>query len=366
MRMLKKLAPFAAMLALVSSAPAVTLVVDYTYDTGNFFGTNLTAKSALEAAALDISNAITSSLGPVTTDVYASTNGGTTATFNWSINFNNPTTDGGVVLETFSVPANQITLFAGMRDFSVPGSGSEVRNNVPTLAAATTLGLGGPAGAGFSLGAASTGNPATEWVGAVAAAESLSNTAMLRGSGPVIGSTTPDSFTFGGATANYSLSYGAMFGTLSMNSDPTVLWHYNHTTAVEGDKNDFYSVALHEMLHAIGIGTSQTWNSKVSGETNWTGTNVINLLGSGAGIISSGGDHIAEGITSTRISDGGAQEAVMDPSILVGSRKTLTALDLAFLQDIGFSTVSAVPEPSRVLLLVTGMSCLMLSRRRKV
>lgn len=341
--MRKNFATFSALLFLASQSGAVTLVVDYTYDSGNFFGTNLTAKAALEAAALDISNAITSSLGPVTTDVYTSTNGSTTATFNWNVSFDNPTSGTAENLATFNAAANQITLFAGMR--SLPGS---------------TLGVGGPAGAGFSF---SGGGQESEWIGAVAGAQSLSNAAMLRGGGPVMG-TLSGSSTLGATTANYSLQYGALFGALSLDSDVGTVWHYDHTTAVGVGENDFYSVALHEMLHAIGIGTSETWTSKTSG-TNWTGTNVIALTGSGTNMLNAGGDHIAEGTLSTRISDGGAQEAVMDPSITVGTRKSLTALDLAFLQDIGFSTVSSVPEPSRALFLLLGMSIVASSRRRR-
>lgn len=340
MATMKKIASFAAIFALVSSAHAVVLVVDYTYDSGNFFNTNLTAKAALEAAAQDISNAITSSLGPVTTDVYASTNGSTTATFNWNVSFTNPTSGTTENLATFNAAANEITLFAGVRALS-----------------GSTLGVGGPSGAGFSLNGS---GQESEWIGAVGAAESLSNAAMLRGGGPVMG-TLDGSSTFGATTANYSLGYGALFGSLSMDSDS--VWHYDHTTAVGGGENDFYSVALHEMLHAIGIGTSDTWESKTSG-TNWTGTNVINLMGSGTGLIDAGGAHIANGTMSTRISDGLAQEAVMDPTITVGTRKSLTELDLAFLRDLGYTTVSAVPEPSRTLLLLVGVCGLFLARRR--
>jgi hypothetical protein len=46
---------------------------------------------------------------------------------------------------------------------------------------------------------------------------------------------------------------------------------------------------------------------------------------------------------STRISDGAAQEAVMDPTLTQGTRKSLTALDLAFLRDIGYTTITPTP-----------------------
>jgi hypothetical protein len=49
---------------------------------------------------------------------------------------------------------------------------------------------------------------------------------------------------------------------------------------------------------------------------------------------------------STNALTGAAQEAVMDPSITQGTRKYLTALDLAFLRDIGYSTIDWVTAPS--------------------
>jgi hypothetical protein len=33
-------------------------------------------------------------------------------------------------------------------------------------------------------------------------------------------------------------------------------WHYDHTSPVAAGQNDFYSVALHELLHSIGFGSS--------------------------------------------------------------------------------------------------------------
>ena len=326
------------MLALASPAGAVVLMIDYSYDTSNFFG-NATAKAALEAAAADISNAITTNLGAVTTDVYTSTNGISSATFDWSLNVTNPATGGVATMATFSAPADQITLFAGARQLS-----------------GSTLGLGGPIGASVGFTALAI---ESQLAGAVTGAQNASNTAMLRGGGPVIGSLTGSS-TLGVTTANFSLGYGALFGSLAFDSDS--VWHYDHTTAVGIGESDLYTVALHELLHAIGVGTSQTWNLLKSG-TTWTGSNVISLMGTGTNLVSTNGDHIADGAMSYRISDGVAQEAVMDPTVTVGTRKLLTELDLAFLRDLGFDTV---PEPSRMLLLLVGVGWTLLLRRREL
>ncbi len=329
------------LLAWAIPANAAIVQVDYSYDAanGNFFGSNPTAKAALNAAALDIGNAISGSLGPVTTDVYSGTNGQTTATFDWRFSLTNPTTGIATTVNTFTFAANSVTIAAGTRSL-----------------AASTLGVGGPAGAGFQL----TGSGfESEWVGAVAAAESSSNASMRRGGGPIIG-TLSGSSTFGATTANYSLKYGAMLGSLSFNSTST--FHYDHTTAVGAGENDFYSVALHEILHAIGFGVSDTWTSLHSG-TTWTGSNVIALQGSGANMVSADGGHIADGKMSTRIADGVVQEAVMDPTLTVGTRKSLTQLDLAFLRDIGFTTV---PEPTSGALCFGAGFVLVLARRRKM
>lgn len=48
---------------------------------------------------------------------------------------------------------------------------------------------------------------------------------------------------------------------------------------------------------------------------------------------------------SIRISDGEEQEVLMDSNITVGTRKELTLLDLAFLRDIGYDTVTPTFPP---------------------
>ncbi len=334
------------LLAMSVRAAALTIQLDYSYDIangGNFFGNHADAKASLEAAAADLSTAITSSLAAVPMDVFTATQSGATATFNWSLEINNPVTDGFDVFNTFTLPANIVTIYVGLR----PLTGN-------------FLGQGGPNGALVSV---SANGSAGGIPGAVATAENASNAVMPRSGGPVM-------FTFNDTIgpAAYSVAYGALAGTLVFDNDTDNIggidsemtlenyWHFELGTPVTAGQFDFYSVALHEMIHAIGFGTSETWDSKASG-TTWLGINAIALNGgSGTNLITTDG-HIRSGFMSTRLSDGAMQEVVMDPSLLSGTRKTLTEMDIAFLRDLNY-----VPEPSTAALLAA--AALLLTSRR--
>lgn len=222
----------------------------------------------------------------------------------------------------------------------------------------STLGQGGPGGAGVSLG---VNGFESEWVAAMAAAETASNSVFQRGSQvPIIGNLS-DSFTVGSTTANYSLNYGPVVGNLwfdddTDNADGTDdatrlgnYWHFDHTTAVAVGKIDFYSVALHEILHAMGFGLGNEWTSNVSG-TIWLGADSIAANGTGVGLVDVNGAHLATSISSTALEGGAAQDVV---SISTGVRKTLTALDLAILTDLNYS---AVPEPAHAAVLFGALS----------
>jgi hypothetical protein len=315
-------------LAAGETSHAINIVLEY--PAGELFGATLdtTAKNAINAAAADISAAITSSLNAINTDVYVGQNGNppTTATFDMKFSISNPSGSGQVEVLSATAPGNTVTMRVGAKSLS-----------------GSTLGVGGPNGLGFNV--ALSGFP-SQFVGAVADVEPDIENAYKRGGGPIIG-TLAGNLNWEGNVANYSIDYGISFGSLSFDKDTpdeillSNYWHFNHLTPVAAGKNDLYSVALHEMLHAIGIGTSSSWTSRVSSGVNWTGPEVAALYGSGTGLVSSG--HITEGILSTRISDGTPQEVVMDPNITTGNRKSLTALDLAFLRDIGYSTI--IPNP---------------------
>src|SRR3954447_4255730 len=94
---------------------AIQLIMDYTND--SFFSAHPTAKATLEAAAQDISSAITTSLG-ATVDSNSATAGITTITFDFQYSYTQPVTGASQTFNPAVLPANQVRIFVGMRNIS--------------------------------------------------------------------------------------------------------------------------------------------------------------------------------------------------------------------------------------------------------
>ncbi|MCG8448239.1 MAG: hypothetical protein MI725_01500 [Pirellulales bacterium] len=321
--------------------PAQAITIDVDFESGTLFSPSIDAqaKSTIAAAAADISAAITSSLNAVPTDVYTGVNGNASVTFNWNASYPDPDTRGTITQPNATLAADTVKVFVGTANHS----GQTLAEAFPYI------GLDPPI---VNLG----GGPASDWPGALANAEAQSEAAYLRGgSSPVIGSISGGG-PVGGVTANFSADFGVTFGSVSFDVDQdndgskdtaaelNNYWHWRHDTPVAAGKTDLYSVALHEIVHTLGIGSSVTWNNFVSGAT-WNGPEVLALTGSGAGLIDTDGSHVANGLLSKSISDGTLQEVLMAPSFFAGVRRELTLLDLAFLRDIGFDTINPTFPP---------------------
>lgn len=307
----------------------------------SFFASNATARATINQAAADISAAITTQLAPIDQSTWERTidpNGTpTSGEYSWRFQYTAP--GQGTVQFAPSLPANTVRLFV---------RGQDIGGN--------TLGTGGSAGIGFeaSYSAFPTdSNLQNEFADLVDQQSAVAQNEFSRGGGPTISSLAGtanldfDPDTPGvDASWNYSVSYGPAYGTLALDTSPPdgktleEFWHLDYNTPVASGKNDLYSVALHEILHALGIGSSDTWDSWIQG-TTWTGPEAVaENGGSGATLIQVGGSHIFEGVMSRSIVDGEMQEAAMDPTITVGNRKYLTTLDLAFLRDINYDTIT--------------------------
>jgi hypothetical protein len=226
-------------IALGVSAQAVSISIDY-MDSGDPFFTS-EVKTTLSRAAADVSFAITTSLTALSQSSYTGTNGGSSATADWELTYWNPVNGATVTQNTFSFGVDEVVIKVGSR--SLGGN---------------TLGVGGPGGASLGLGGAFASNET--FANAVDAMEASSNTGMGRG-GPILS-------TFSGTlgSENYDLSFGYAISSLAFDNDPDTSWNFSFANLPASGQSDFYSVAVHEILHALGIGESKFLGASLSPE----------------------------------------------------------------------------------------------------
>ncbi len=250
---------------------SVSFTIDYSYDANGFFD-DAGRREVIEAAADYLGSLLNDSLNAIIPS------GGN----EWRIQFTNPATGTTQQVENPTIDEDELLIFVGGRDID-----------------GDTLGLGGAGG----------------WQ-AQGGSSFLLN---VEGRGQS-GATGPE------AGQNDTSLWG---GSIAFDIDTN--WHFGTTTSgLAGNEHDFYSVALHELMHVLGFsdGTPAFANLiSPSGE----------FMGAAATALSSDtqldtGDlaHWREGLTSA------GQETAMDPTFARGTRKLLTPLDLAAMIDIGW------------------------------
>lgn len=187
-------------------------------------------------------------------------------------------------------------------------------------------------------------------------------------SGNTLATAGPGGFSFSGfsfdpdrgqatTTGPGATDFAPWGGSISFDADSN--WYFDDNTATTEAfvGNDFYSVALHELGHVFGIGTSDSWANQISGNL-FTGTASSALFGEDIAL--NNGGHFADNVSYN------GQQAAMTASILSGTRKEFTELDFAALSDIGWE-IRPVPLPAAVYLFGTGLLALVgFSRRKKV
>lgn len=291
-----------ALLALAASGNAqanIDIQFDFTYDTGSFFA-SADSKAALDAAASVFETRFADTLAAITSSGSNSFD---------AVIFNPSDIATTITLQDTSLAADVLRVYVGATNLG-----------------GSTLGQGGPGGFQCSgMG-------------------SFCSDASNRGEGDVSGNDAVDFAPWGGA--------------ISFNS--TASWHFGLTTSgLESGEADFYSVALHELAHVLGFGTSDSFDRYVT--SSFSGPAAMAVHGGAVPMADSA--HWFDGTLS--VVNGVAQEAAMDPSIRFGTRKNFTDLDYAAMQDIGWE-VTPVPEAQTWAMMLAGLGLvgMMAARRR--
>jgi len=310
----RRLAPLALLAGLAPGAWALTVEFNYDFDASGFFAPGSDARNALEAAGAFFETAIGDSLGAIESGQGA---GGFYTAF-----FSNPSMfQSGSTLKTesianFSVAADTLRVYVGAVDLDPFSTG--------------TLAVAGPGAYIVNGGSAYRDAVVSRGQGANQSQNDIRNV------DDVTNQTANDFATWGGF----------------MSFDLDRAWHFGIDTLPIGSQPDFLSVALHELGHVFGLGTADSWNNLVSGST-FFGLAATTANGGVAPSLQGGGAHWAAGTSST-VADydlsyipnaGATQETAFDPNLTLGTRKLITELDLAGLEDIGWEVVEPAVEP---------------------
>ena len=342
--MIRLLQSFVWLIVAAFAAPASAITIELVFLGDTFVSRSPVARAAVEAAAQHVGEAIVSNLSPVDQDLFESTAGDTTATLDWTFTFRDPLT--GEPVGRFPTVVPNSLLSADTVRLLVDAQPLEQINDV---------GIGLPAGASAEIGASFFPPLNADAIQGVAA---LADAEMNRGGGgPLVGVLFegPDNLngdidvdpvrfrsSFGGIAFDNDLDDD---GSTDVESELLDFWHLDHTSPVPAAKVDLFSVAVSEILAALGFGTSDSFDARVNGR-DWNGGEVASLLGSGQDLLDPIETRSVErGKLSPRVSDGVLQQAVLDPDITAGEREELTILDLALLRDIGWSTIGFIDLP---------------------
>ena len=268
-----------ALLALIASAPsvrAITIQIDYSYDTLGFFGTAQNpspARTTLEFAARTFT--------PFTDTLSAIQPGGTNS---WTAKFNPFAPWSEFSIPQLHVPQDTLIVYA------IAGNLLDQR-----------LGQASPGYASYS------GDPLF--------GQSVSN----RGQGD----------------SRYDFApWGGYIAVDTQNSSGVPRnWNFDLSVEPAADEYDFYTVVTHELAHLLGFGVSSAFSTDVSGNS-FIGANAQALYGGPVPLANS--QHWATSVTSPPFLPGTQPKPSLGPLLTLGERKLFTPLDYAALADIGW------------------------------
>jgi len=311
---------FVLIALLGSQLHAIEILVDYRFDTNNFFDQQI-KKDALEAAAARFSRVITSSLNAAEPS-------------DWRLGFTHPGTGDAYQLSTAAnAAADPLEPFAGAAD--IYGFEGLAQDTWLLFAGGQDLVSAGIGGTGTGPNFTSTFDDL--------------DGPMHRG----VISNTPDN------SANDLPAWG---GSISFNEN--LDWHFGLDAPFENSDIDFYTIALHEIGHALGISTTwNQWSQHVNNDA-FAGQNAVNAYNTENStaltelLLQPGGQHWREatyqsfvfqpGEPSTTGTVGlGLQDLLLEPRTDFTSlvrRMELTNVDAASLADVGWSILATAPS----------------------
>lgn len=311
-------------------AAAINILIDYRYDeaaVAPFFNTQA-KKDVLQAAASRFSNVITETL------LAATMNGTNDA----RIGFTHPVTGASHEISSATGTGNDSIFAVG------GGAASEYRGSWTIPADTWILYPGARPLATAAEGGTATGtNFETTF--------SNPSSHVNRGFRP--GNTS--------TSANKLPVWG---GSISFDNDGSTNWHFGLNTVAPNGTLDFYSIALHEIGHALGLSTNWIdWTSKQSG-SQFLGTQSVATYNqdngtslSGLNQVSSSNRHWQDGAYDSYIFMNGSpnltgtvgagvkQDLIMEPTANFTAsvkRFELTNVDVAALVDIGWSVLPQI------------------------
>lgn len=190
-----------ATIASKPTAGPLKVIIDYRFDTTNFFQSN-DRKALLQTALNSVASRFSDTLSAIQP-------GGVDT---WQARFKNPSTGLDTSLANLSIPANELLVFVGARSLS------------------------GEAALGNRGGFSASGQ------------QSFVDTVKARGQTGGLASPQTDVGPWGGAIA-FDTGRNWYFGT--------------PLSGIGSNQIDFVSVAAHEFLHVLGFGTTQSFDSKI-------------------------------------------------------------------------------------------------------
>jgi hypothetical protein len=308
---------------LTEQAKAIQITVDYRYDTSNFFNTQQ-KRDPLEAAAARYSSIITTHLSAAT----LSDNG-----IDPRIGFTHPGTGASFQVSSAASQATDALIGLGA------GAANEYRGPWTIAADQWILYAGGSPLASSAQGGTGTGTNITTVF-------TDGNSNLNRG------------FRASGSVSNLPVWGGA----ITFDNDGSTIWHYDLNTPASGSESDLYSIALHEIGHALGL--SATWQewTNFSSSGHFSGPNAVAAYNADNGAslsslneVSASNHHWQDGTYHSFIFPNGnpnyvstvgpgvVQDLLMEPTANFTAtvhRFELTNVDVAALRDIGWSTIS--------------------------